>query len=179
MIKKTMRLDPLGPYAWSRHENPGWALLLLGRDEESIVWNQRALAANTNNIAWNLALFNLRIAAAYARPGQLDEAHRAIAEANRRWLYETVRSHWPYSSTNRVYIAQVERYQAALRLAGYRDHADGNADFGVAPDNRLHRELGGPTPITTHNAEAASKAAMVVTNSTVASPPLHGQGNWI
>jgi adenylate cyclase len=152
MIKTAMRLDPQGIFAWSHYENLGWALFQLGRDEESIVATQRALAANPNNAPYYLAQFKLRLAAAHARLGELDEAHRAVADANRIWPYHTVRSQWPRSSTNSVYIMQVERYQAGLRLAGQRDHADENADFGVAPDNTLHREPAGPTPTTTPGA---------------------------
>jgi len=146
MIKKAIRLNPRGAYAWSSDENLGWALLLLGQDEESIVWTQRALAANPNNIAYKLAQYHLRIAAAYARLGKLDDAHRAVADANRIWPYDTVRSHFSQGSTNQVFMAQLERFQAALRLAGHRDHADENVDFGVASDNTLHRELAGLTP---------------------------------
>ena len=75
--------------------------------------------------------YNLRLAAAHARLGQFDEAHRAVAEANRIWPYDTVRSHYPEDPSNRVYAEQIERYQAALRLAGHRDHAEEDADFGV------------------------------------------------
>jgi adenylate cyclase len=44
----------------------------------------------------------------------------------------------------------VERYRDALRLAGLRDHADENADFGAPSDGRLHEDdnLAGPTPIS-------------------------------
>jgi tetratricopeptide (TPR) repeat protein len=130
----------------------GLALLLLGRDEESIVWTQRALAANPNGDANDRAQLNIRLAAAHARLGQLDEAHRAIAEANRIWPYDTVRKHWPDDRSSRAHAEQIERYQAALRLAGERDHAEEDADFGVAPDDKLHTadwDLAGLTPTTT------------------------------
>jgi len=160
MIKTAMRLDPRGTYAWSRYKNLALALLLLGRDEEAIVWTQRALAANPNNTAYNLAQFNLRLAAAYARLGELDGAHSAVAQANRIWPYDTVRSHPLVASPNHVYMAQVERYQAALRLAGHRDHADENADFGVASDDTLHRELAGLTPTTAPGATTIHTAEL-------------------
>jgi TolB-like protein/Flp pilus assembly protein TadD/rhodanese-related sulfurtransferase len=160
LIKTAMRLDPRGTFAWSRYQNLGWALLLLGRDEEAIVATQHALAANPNNAPLLLAEFNLVLAAAYARLGELDEAHHAIAEANRIWPYSTVRGHWPRGSTNPVYVAQLERYQAALRLAGHRDHADENADFGVPPDTTLHREFGGLTPTTAPGATTIRTAEL-------------------
>jgi tetratricopeptide (TPR) repeat protein len=148
MIESAIRLDPRSGYNWARYSNMGFALLMLGRDEESIVWTQRALAANPNNDADNRAQYNLRLAAAHTRLGQLDEAHRAIAEANRIWPYDTVRGHSPATPSSCVYAEQVERYQAALRLAGERDHADEDADFGVAPDDKLQEDLAGLTPTT-------------------------------
>ena len=150
MAEMAMRLNPRSGFNWSRYETMGLALLLLGRDEESIVWNQRALAANPNGDADVRAQFNLRLAAAHARLGQLDEAHRAIAEANRIWPYDTVRRHWPDAHSSRVFAEQIERFQAALRLAGERDHAEEDADFDVAPDDKLHAdmELAGLTPTT-------------------------------
>jgi hypothetical protein len=79
--------------------------------------------------------------------GWFNEAHRALSEVNRIWPYATVRSiapgEIPFSS---VYGKQIERFQAALRLAGLRDHADEDADFDVAPDGILHADIAGPTP---------------------------------
>jgi rhodanese-related sulfurtransferase len=42
-------------------------------------------------------------------------------------------------------VEQIKGYQAALRLAGERDHADEDADFGVPEDRALHSEVAGPT----------------------------------
>ena len=150
MAEMAMRLNPRSGFNWSRYETMGYALLMLGRDQESIVWNQRALAANPNGDAWERAQMNVRLAAAHARLGQLDEAHRAISEANRIWPYDTVRMHWPFDPSSRVFAEQIERFQAALRLAGERDHAEEDADFGVAPDDKLHASwnLAGLTPTT-------------------------------
>jgi adenylate cyclase len=148
MIEMALRLNPRSGFNWSRYENMGYALLMLGRDDESIVWNQRALAANPNGDADDRAQLNVRLAAAHARLGQLDEAHRAIAEANRIWPYDTVRKHWPEDPSSHVYVEQIERFQAALRLTGERDHAEEDADFGVAPDDKLHADITGLTPTT-------------------------------
>jgi len=41
-----------------------------------------------------------------------------------------------------------ERYQAALRIANYRDDAEEDADFGVAADDSLREEYAGLTPTT-------------------------------
>ena len=93
------------------------------------------------------ASLNLRLAAAHARLGQPDEARRAVAEANRVWPYATVRERAPDSLESPVYVAQMKRYQAALRLAGLRDHAEEDADFGAVSDDALHTELAGLTPM--------------------------------
>ncbi len=44
--------------------------------------------------------------------------------------------------------AQVEHLEKGLRLAGLRDHADEDADFGVTLDGELKQDLAGPTPTT-------------------------------
>jgi adenylate cyclase len=148
MIERANRLDPRGAYAWSRYQHIGWAMLMLGRDEEAISWTQRALAANPNVRPDWRAQYTLHIAASQARLGHLDEAHRLVAEANLIWPYDTARSHFPDYLANSESAAQIERFQTALRLAGERDHADENADFGVASDDKLHENLAGPTPTT-------------------------------
>ncbi|MEA2789119.1 MAG: adenylate cyclase, partial [Acetobacteraceae bacterium] len=148
MIETAIRGDPRNPYIYARYDHLGFALLLIERDGDSIIWTQRALAANPNHAAGWRAQYNLRLAAAHARLGHLDEARRTVAEANRLWPYDTVRMHWPDDPSSRVYAAQIARFQAALRVAGHRDHAEEDADFGVAPDGNLHRELAGLTPTT-------------------------------
>ena len=87
-----------------------------------------------------------RLAAAYARSGRLDEAKHALAEADRLWPYDTVRGHWPDDQSRTVYWDQIGRFQDALRLAGERDHADEDVDFGVPADAALHVEFAGRTP---------------------------------
>jgi hypothetical protein len=47
-----------------------------------------------------------------------------------------------------VFAAQIEQYQAALRLAGLRDHAEEDADFGLPADGKLQTALAGFTPTT-------------------------------
>jgi TolB-like protein/DNA-binding winged helix-turn-helix (wHTH) protein len=160
MIETAMRHEPLGPFAWSRYENLGFALLMLEQDEQAIAWTQRALAANPNNAAVTRAHLNLRIAASKARLGHPDEARRAIAEANRLWPYDTVRAHYPDDPSSRVHAGQIERFQAALRLAGHRDHAEEDADFGVPADGRLRQGLAGLTPTTVPGATTIRTAEL-------------------
>jgi adenylate cyclase len=140
----------------------GFALLLLGRDEESILWTQRALAVATQSATVARAQYDLRLAAANARLGHLDEAHRLVVEANRIWPFDTVRSHWPETPSSSVYVGQIERFQAALRLAGHRDHANEDADFGIKADNKLHQDkvLAGLTPTTAPGAKTIRTAEL-------------------
>jgi adenylate cyclase len=160
MIERANRLDPRGAYAWSRYQHIGWAMLMLGRDEEAINWTQRALTANPNVRPDWRALYTLRIAAADARLGHLDEAHRLVAEANHIWPYDTARSHVPDDLSRSEVAAQIERFQTALRLAGERDHANENADFGVASDDKLHENLAGLTPTTVPGATTIRTAEL-------------------
>jgi hypothetical protein len=97
---------------------------------------------------------NVRLAAAYARLGRLDEAHRAVTEVNRLQPYFTVRGTWIGSSE------QTERYRAALRLAGLRDHAEEDADFGVPADGNLHNRISGLTPTTAPGATTIRTAEL-------------------
>jgi tetratricopeptide (TPR) repeat protein len=140
MIEMALRLDPKGANLHSRYGWMGRAYLLLGRDEEAIAWAQRSLAAARPNDTIFRFTDNLQLAAAYARLGRLDEAHRALSEVNRLQPYFTVRSIWIGS------LEQIERYRAALRLAGLRDHAEEDADFGVAADGNLRNDIRGLTP---------------------------------
>jgi adenylate cyclase len=146
MVEETLRRDPLSGWNYDRYADIGFANLLLGRDEESIVWNQRALAASPNSYPIKRAAFLLQLAAAHARLGHLDEAHRALAEADREWPYATVRGTSPGYAANRIFTGQIEQYQAALRLAGLRDHAEEDAEFGLPTDGNLRQSIPGFTP---------------------------------
>ena len=120
----------------SRYENMSFALLLTGQYEESIVWSERALAANPAVFPRLRAQHSIRMAAAHALLGHSDEARRALTEANRTWPYDTVRGHAPEDPSSQEYAVQLKHYQATLRLAGHRDHADEDVDFGVASDDK-------------------------------------------
>ena len=160
MIETAIRRDPRNPNVRIFYGNLAWSLLMLGRNEDSIVWLRRALAAASNASPISRAQYNLQIAAACVQLGQLDEAHRAIAEANRLWPYDTVRAHWPEDPSSRQYVAHVESYQAALRLAGHRDHAEEDADFGVVSDDKLPEGFAGPTATTVPGATTIRTAAL-------------------
>jgi tetratricopeptide (TPR) repeat protein len=136
------RLNPLSPYKFMRYHQMGKAALLLGKDQDAIRLLERAVAMNPND------LFAFRwLAAAYALAGRTEEAKRSLAKANRSWHYDTVRGYATAGlSPSSVYIAQLRRFQDGLRLAGMRDHADEDANFGVPADSTLHSEVAGYTP---------------------------------
>jgi adenylate cyclase len=146
MFEMAIRRDPRGGWIWDQYAGLGLALLVLDKNEESIIWQQRALAAVPVSYASMRAQYQLRLAAAYARLKRLDEAHRAVVEASRIWPYDTVRSHAPPDPSSNVVAEQVERYQAALRLAGHRDHAAEGSNFGVTADGNLRTDMAGLTP---------------------------------
>jgi adenylate cyclase len=140
------RLNPLSPWKFNRYRHMGWYSLLLGRDQDAITYLQRSLAINPDNDGNTQR--NLRmLAAAYARSGQMQDARRWLSEADRLWPYDTVRGQFPPLLTSPVFVEQIRHYQAALRLAGERDHADEYADFGVPADGALHSEDAGQTPM--------------------------------
>jgi tetratricopeptide (TPR) repeat protein len=148
LLEQSIRLSPRHPALDNRYERVAFATLLLGRNEETIVWEQRALAANPDARARERSRRYLMLAAAFALAGHREDAHRAIAEANRLWPYATVRSMAPTNPSSPVLATQVERIREGLRLAGLRDHAEEDADFHIASDDKLTDQFAGPTPTT-------------------------------
>jgi hypothetical protein len=69
-----------------------------------------------------------------------------MAEAFRLWPYSTVRAEPFGESSNPVYVAQLARLRDGARLAGARDHAEEDVDFGVPADGKLHQNVAGLTP---------------------------------
>jgi adenylate cyclase len=58
--------------------------------------------------------------------------------------------------------AQIARVQEGMRLAGVRDHADEDADFGVVPGDALHTDDRGRTPLTAPGARTVRTADLAV-----------------
>jgi hypothetical protein len=137
----------------------GVAALMLGRDQDAIALFQRSLALNPESQAsrW----IHHMLAAAYARTGQMDAAKRSLSEGNRLWPYFTIRGVYPEELSSPVYVQQIRDYQAALRLAGARDHADEGADFGVPADAALRSEVAGLTPTEAPGARTIRTAELV------------------
>jgi DNA-binding winged helix-turn-helix (wHTH) protein/TolB-like protein/tetratricopeptide (TPR) repeat protein len=150
-----LEAHPHTAWAFSRYRHMGLASLMLGRDQDAIAYVWKALDLNPGYGQSDVYRW---LAAAYARTGQIDMARETLAKADRLWPYMTVRSVNPQYSTNPVYLDQLRRYQDALRLAGERDHADEDADFGVPSNPALHGVVGrtptdAPGAVTIRTAE--------------------------
>ena len=160
VLEMSLRLDPRSPLAYISYSNLAYAMLLVGRYQECIEWNQRALLATPTGHGWMRSWYWNQMASAHAWSGRLDEARRALAEARRLEPHDSVRSHYPDVLVRR-HMAQIERYREGLRMAGLRDHAEETADFGVAPDRKLHATLRGFTPLTIPGATTIRTAELV------------------
>ena len=137
------RLNPRSPWMFNRYHRMGFAALMLGRDQDAVTFLQQSLAINPEG---DLHWVHRMLTAAYARSGRMEEARRSLAEADRIFPYDTVRSHFPDNPSSTVYTEQVRGYQAGLRLAGERDHAEEDTDFGVPSDGALQSKVAGRTP---------------------------------
>ena len=99
-------------------------------------------------------------AAASAQLGEMLAARQALGEAQRLWPLDTVRTRYVEGPASSAHKAQYSRYQDALRLVGYRDHADPDADYGVPSDDHLHGDLVGLTPTTVPGAKTILTAEL-------------------
>jgi TolB-like protein/class 3 adenylate cyclase len=160
LLAKTIQLNPREPYLWDRYWRTGFALQLIGRYEEAIVWHQRALAVYPDAPSRLRGNRFRDIAAALALSGRIDEARCAIAEGNRIWPFATVRGIAVPDTSCRTYVEQIRRYQEGLRLAGLRDHAEEDAEFGVLSDDVLREDPVGFTPKAAPGVTALRTAAL-------------------
>jgi adenylate cyclase len=161
LMRKAARLSPRDPVMYLNYMLTGLDFMLLGYDKSAIEFLEQSLAVNPDAPAVTRHEAYRLLSAVYARSGQDAAAYRAAAEADRLWPFDTVRRHTPPRDSGPVYAAQLLRYREALRLAGERDHADEEADFGVRPDAVLHAIREGYTPTsapgaaTIHTADLA------------------------
>jgi adenylate cyclase len=139
------RLNPLSSSKVFRYGQMGLAALVLGRDQDAIIYLERSLAISHEPAAVYTQSRYRYLTAFYARTGQLEEAKHYLSEADQIWPYDTVRG-GPVFLLSSVYAEQFQRYRDALRLAGERDHVDEDVDFGVPADGVLHSEVAGRTP---------------------------------
>jgi TolB-like protein/class 3 adenylate cyclase/rhodanese-related sulfurtransferase len=143
--KKAIRLNPRDPNMFLRYWRLGTASLRLNKDQDAIEYLSKALALE-GNFGGSKAAIHRDLAVAYARSGRMEQAKHALAEADRLFRYDTVRSHSPDDPSSTALADQIRAYQTGLRLAGERDHAEEDADFGVPSDTLLHPKLIGRTP---------------------------------
>ena len=165
LLQKSIRVDPLSPFNRHTCQRIGLSLLLLGHDEASVEWQRRSLAGGGMDPPARRAQCSLLMASAHALIGRPHHAHRAVAEANRLWPFSTVRNMLPAQTPrglpNTAFHEQMRHVQEGLRLAGLRDHAEEDADFGVAPDSVLHPNLVGLTPTTVPGAQTIYTGELV------------------
>jgi adenylate cyclase len=150
--QENVRFRPVQAWRYDKLWHMGFASLMLGRDQDAIKYLEESKAANPDPQLLSL-LTQRALAAAYARTGRMAEAKQALAEADRIWPFGTARSSMPPAVNSSVFAEQIKQYQDALRLAGEREHADEDADFGVAPDGALHMDLVGLTPTSAPGAK--------------------------
>jgi adenylate cyclase len=147
-IEQAIRIAPRNPNIGIRYRQMGYPVLFLGRYDQAVTWFERSLAANPGGRAETRSDIYAAIAAAQALAGQIEPARLSASEATRLQPMITVRSYYTFYSTNPSAFAQVARMHDGMRLAGIRDHADEDADFGVLSDGGLHTDYIAPTPST-------------------------------
>jgi adenylate cyclase len=158
--EQAIRLDPRSPWMYARYRDMGFAALLLGKDLDAITFLERSLASTPDG-AVDLRWVYRCLAVAYARTGQMLRAKHALTEADRLWPYYTVRMLSPRDPSSAVYVEQIKHFQDGLRLAGERDHADEDADFGVPADATLHSQFAGLTPTSAPGTKTIRTADLV------------------
>ncbi|HEY0421465.1 MAG TPA: tetratricopeptide repeat protein, partial [Acetobacteraceae bacterium] len=159
-----IRLSPRDPNLFQRYGFKAFAMLQVGRYDEAATWFERSLAANPEAPASIRSARYRAMASALALGGRLKKARRAMTEANRLWSFATVRANSPENRASAALAADIAHFQEGLRRAGLRDHAEEEADFGVASDASLHQDLAGLTPIAVPGAatiRTAKLAAML------------------
>ena len=145
-FKQAIRLHPRNPHNHNRYYSLGFASMFLDHCDEAIVWFHKSLAAIPRSDTRTRGFVSAAVAAARALAGHAEQAHLSAAEARLHWPTVTARAYFRYNITNPVAIAQIARMRDGLRLAGIRDHADEEADIGIASDDALHTDYEAPTP---------------------------------
>jgi hypothetical protein len=100
------------------------------------------------------------LAASYALIGDIERARSIMTEFIGASHLMTLRCLGFENYRSAAYAAQYARYRDGLRLAGLRDHADENSDFGVVASGELRAPIAGWTPRTAPGAETIGTAAL-------------------
>jgi adenylate cyclase len=159
LIETSVRLNPRAPVIQDRYASLALCAINIGRDKEGIAWADRALVGDLPPFDRKMLL--LWQAAAYARTGDHEAAKRAVDAALRINPFDTVRVQAPNAPDSPADRSVFRRIQDALRIAGLRDHAEPDADFGVASDNALHESLQGQTPTAVQGAATVRTEELV------------------
>jgi TolB-like protein/tetratricopeptide (TPR) repeat protein len=145
---KTIRLNPRSSNIKNLYWNLVYCMIWAGHDREGLEWADRVAGAQGILPAWRVrALSALRLVA-NSRTGNLETARRIAKELNDQYPLATWRGAAPDDPDSETDREQVRSYSEALKTAGIRDHVDPDEDFGVAPDDVLHPEFEGKTPMT-------------------------------
>jgi adenylate cyclase len=147
-IESEIRLNPRNENIATRYRYMGYPLLFLGRYDEAVNSFERSLAANPGARADIRSDSYAAIAAAQALAGHIEQARLSAIEASRLRPSITARGFYAYYPKNPVLVAQIANMRDGLRLAGMRDHADEDADFGLLSNSVLHTDYEAPTPTT-------------------------------
>jgi tetratricopeptide (TPR) repeat protein len=157
-FEQALRTAPRHPIVYLRDRFIGYANLFLGRYDEAISWFKKSIGANPNERAQSRGDTLAALAAAQALADRDAEARTNAAEATRLWPTITARSYYSFKIGSPIHAEQVERMRHGLQLAGIRDHADENADSGIASDNVLRSEYEAPTPTSLPGAKTIGTA---------------------
>ncbi len=113
-ILDALRLSPRDVLAYHWMYLAGYAMLLLGSDEDAVAWQRRSIEANRNFLNAHFTL-----AGALARLGTANEASAAVKAGlalNPTFTIRRVRT--SVISDNPTFLAQFERALDSLRKAG-------------------------------------------------------------
>jgi TolB-like protein/class 3 adenylate cyclase/Flp pilus assembly protein TadD len=113
-IREALRISPRDTLAYTYRAMVGMANLLMGKEDEAIVWLGQSIETNRNYPGAHLFL-----GAAYAHLGRIEEARAAVAAGLALDPSFTIarRRAMPFS-LNATYLKQIERFYEGLRLAG-------------------------------------------------------------
>jgi tetratricopeptide (TPR) repeat protein len=140
LFEKAIRLNPRGSSAtgsWT--VSMVWCNVLAGRDRDGLFWAKRARAAEASLGPYMRMQLLALCTAASVRTGDFETAKRTAGELNDQFPLHTWRSHYPRDLDSEKIVAECRSFQEAMRAAGVRDHLDPETDFGVPPDDVLHR----------------------------------------
>jgi tetratricopeptide (TPR) repeat protein len=143
---QTLRLNPRLSSIKNLYWNLAFCAISAGHDREGLEWIDRTMGAEGSLPAWRSVVLNVQRAVALVRTGDLETAKRIMKDVNERYPSAVWRRISPANPDSEINRAQTRSIAEAAKAAGLRDHVDPEADFGVPPQEALHRDLDGKTP---------------------------------